>query len=65
MILKDKEIIEELSKKYNFTYDKKIYCLLTYNWNLTKKKMMYNNKKYHLQWFFGCYHPFIKESKNQ
>ena len=60
-IVKDLRTLKAISKKYNFTYNKKYKYLENYNNDLYFKNIVYNNKNYDLQFFSGCFNPYLVE----
>lgn len=59
-ILKDLRIIKAICKKYNMEYDKQYkYITKDYNNNI----LLYKNDVYKLQYFDGCFYPYIIKLK--
>jgi len=58
MVIKDGRIIKAICKLYNMTYHDYYKYIIDDN-NIGYRRILYKNNYYQLQYFSGCFYPYL------
>ena len=62
-VVTDLRILNAIGRRYNLQFDNEYkYCINDNNsWDRWSSRFEYNGKKYKLEYYSGCFYPYIAE----